>query len=224
MGTVSFASLLNGIGDLMHVEAGETIYHPGSPSSSVFLIVEGLVTVAYLDESGEKLTLAIRGPEDIIGEFGAIGEKFRRHLATAIDGTVLRCISRKDFVRIVFSDIDATRLLMLHFAETAREYEQLAESLAFRPIRPRVALILLRLASKYGTKVHDGTLIDIPWLTHKALADMIGARRESVTLALGRMEREGLITKWRYCLVIKNCMGLEGIVGVPHRKREPVAA
>ena len=53
---VSFEKMLSGLGDLIHADRGETIYHPGTLSTSVHLVESGRVKLAYLDESGKKLT------------------------------------------------------------------------------------------------------------------------------------------------------------------------
>jgi len=102
----SFARLLTDLGDLVHVERGETIYHPGSASTSVFVVEKGRIKLAYLDESGKKLTLSILDQGEIFGEMCLVGEKFRRHLASAIDDTILRCVPRKEFTDAISADLD----------------------------------------------------------------------------------------------------------------------
>jgi CRP/FNR family cyclic AMP-dependent transcriptional regulator len=121
---VSFARLLTDLGDLMHVDRGETVYHPGSPSTSVFVVEKGRVKLAYLDESGKKLTLSILDQGEIFGEMCLVGEKFRRHLASAIEETILRCVPRKEFSDVLGSDPEGLQQLVRHFAQRMREYEE----------------------------------------------------------------------------------------------------
>ena len=54
--TISFERLLSEMGDSIQVDRGETIYQPGNSSDSVYVVEEGRVKLAYLDESGKKLT------------------------------------------------------------------------------------------------------------------------------------------------------------------------
>lgn len=203
----SFARLLTDLGDLMHVERGETIYHPGSASTSVFVVEKGRIKLAYLDESGKKLTLSILDQGEIFGEMCLVGEKFRRHLASAIDDTILRCVPRKEFTDAIAVDLDGLQQLVRHFALRMREYEETLEDLAFRDIQARLSRQLLKLSDEYGVATKEGILIGFP-VTHKELADMIGSARENTTLALNRFEREGILNKSRYRIVIKNEAGL----------------
>ena len=204
---VSFEKMLAGLGDLLHADRGESIYHPGTLSNSVYLVEKGRVKLAYLDESGKKLTLAILDVGEIFGEMCLVGEKHRRHLATAIEETIVRCISKKAFTEVINSRPVNSHILVQHFAHRMREFEETLEDLAFRDIQARLSRQLLKLSDEYGVETKEGILISFP-VTHKELADMIGSARENTTLALNRFEREGILNKSRYRIVIKNEAGL----------------
>jgi len=204
---IVFTDLLSRFGDLLHIARGDTVYHPGTQSTSVYLVEEGRVKLAYLDESGKKLTLSIIDSGEIFGEMCLVGEKTRRHLATAIEDSVIRCIPRKEFSETIESEPENLRLLVRHFARRMQEYEEALEDLAFRDIQARLSRQLLKLSDEYGVETKDGILIGFP-VTHKELADMIGSARENTTLALNRFEREGILDKSRYRIVIKNEAGL----------------
>lgn len=61
-------------------------------------------------------------------------------------------------------------------------------------VEDRLRLMLWHLADRWGRVTPDGTVLPIP-LTHESLACLIGARRSPVSLALGRLRRQGAI--WR---------------------------
>jgi len=204
---ISFAGLLTGVGDLLEADRGETVYHPGAPSNCVYLVESGRVKLAYLDESGKKLTLTIVDAGEIFGEMCLVGEKSRRHLATAIEPTVVRCIDKPEFLRVLGNSPEGLQILVEHFAARMREYEESLEDLAFRDIQARLSRQLLKLSDEYGEETKDGILIGLA-VTHKELADMIGSARENTTLALNRFAREGILEKSRYRIIIKNEDGL----------------
>jgi len=204
---VSFTSLLANVGELLEADRGETIYHPGTTSNSVYLMESGRVKLAYLDESGKKLTLTIVDAGEIFGEMCLVGEKHRRHLATAIEESIIRCITKQAFVKAIREKADGLQLLVEHFAARMREYEESLEDLAFRDIQARLSRQLLKLSDEYGVETKDGILIGLS-VTHKELADMIGSARENTTLALNRFAREGILDKSRYRIIIKNEAGL----------------
>jgi CRP-like cAMP-binding protein len=53
---------------------------------------------------------------------------------------------------------------------------------------------LLQLARTHGTVVTDGVRIELP-LTHVLLGQAVGSARETVTLALSTLEREGFLVR-----------------------------
>ncbi len=204
---VSFAHLLSQLGESLALERGEAIYQPGSPSNAVYLVEEGRVKLAHIDKSGKKLTLAILDPGKIFGEMCLVGEKRRRHQASAIEDAVVRRVGKEEFAHVLNSDPVYSRLLLEHFAHRLREFEEALEDFAFKDIQARLSRQLLKLSDEYGVKTKDGILISFQ-LTHKELADMIGSARENTTLALNRFAREGILDKSRYQIIIKNEEGL----------------
>src|SRR4051794_301224 len=59
----------------------------------------------------------------------------------------------------------------------------------------RVLTLLWHLAERWGRVRRDGILLPLR-LPHKAIARLIGARRPSVTTAIGSLERQGLIERF----------------------------
>ena len=58
----------------------------------------------------------------------------------------------------------------------------------------RLHLVLWHLADRWGRMTPDGVVLQLP-LTHRTLGRLIGARRPSVTSALQRLAREGLVLR-----------------------------
>jgi CRP-like cAMP-binding protein len=58
----------------------------------------------------------------------------------------------------------------------------------------RVVILLWHLAERWGRVRSDGVVLPIR-LTHRVLARLIGARRPSVTTAVGTLERDGRISR-----------------------------
>ena len=64
---------------------------------------------------------------------------------------------------------------------------ELAVAIALEPrVERRLLLKLRQLAERWGRVTPDGIRLDLR-LTHQELANMVGAVRESVTIALGRL-------------------------------------
>ncbi|HAZ30636.1 TPA: hypothetical protein DCY65_03580 [Candidatus Acetothermia bacterium] len=195
-------------GDRIRVLARETVYHPGTPSNAVYLVQDGRVKLSYLHPSGKRITLALRGPGEMFGVMALVGEKRRRHHAEAVADTDLVCVDRDAFLFSarrrpeIFSDF------MGVFGLWVQELEEIVEDLAFRDIQTRLSRQLLRLSNEYGVKTKSGIMIGFR-LTHRDLAEMIGSARENTTVVLNKFEREGILDKRRYQIVIKNIESLK---------------
>ncbi len=63
-----------------------------------------------------------------------------------------------------------------------------------RGVEEKVLLFLWHVAGNWGKVTSAGTLVPFG-LTHEVIADLIGARRPSVTTALAQMEREGKLER-----------------------------
>ncbi len=80
---------------------------------------------------------------------------------------------------------------------------ELAVAIALEPrVERRVLLKLRQLADRWGRVTPDGIRLDLR-LTHQELANMVGAVRESVTIALGRLADAGEIEMRRRHLIIR---------------------
>jgi CRP-like cAMP-binding protein len=58
----------------------------------------------------------------------------------------------------------------------------------------RLLVILWHYADRWGRMTKEGAVLSMP-LTHSVLASIVGARRPSVTTALGRLQEDGLIER-----------------------------
>ncbi len=61
-------------------------------------------------------------------------------------------------------------------------------------IQDRVLMMLWHLAHRWGHVTARGTVLPIP-LTHEALAQLVGARRSPVTVAVGELARQGALER-----------------------------
>lgn len=85
-------------------------------------------------------------------------------------------------------------------AFTARATER-AHTLAFnvainglRHVHVKLLAMFWHLADRFGRVTPEGTHVPLP-LSHADLAELVGAQRPSVSVALKRLEREGLVTR-----------------------------
>ena len=103
-----------------------------------------------------------------------------------------------------------TRLFKL-IGPRIRQIETRVSELVFRATPARLAHLFIQLSERMGKPVHDGIKLQ-PRLTHKNLADLVGAARETVSLILGDFVREGLIRQEKSRITILNMDRLAQVI------------
>jgi CRP-like cAMP-binding protein len=162
----------------------------GSPARSLYLLGSGRVKLER-SSAGHVLPLGHRGPGDLVGEGGVAGGSSTES-ATVVDdvdalvlpiGSVKRLFAQDARVRVA--------ILAAQVERNAAAQERLT-SLLRLGVEARLAEFLLRAGRRWGHAHPSGELVSVSF-THAELATLIGSTRETVTLLLGRMKREGLI-------------------------------
>lgn len=182
---------------------GEIVYQPGDVGSAIYHIKKGKVKLAYLDESGRKLTLSILGNGEFFGEMVLIGEKKREFLAQILQDAVLYEIKEHKFLEFVETHPALALAVIELFGRRTREIERKLEDLVFKDIPTRLSRQLLKLIEEHGKETKNGVQINFK-ITHKELADLIGSARENTTTALNIFAKEGILDKKRYEIIVKD--------------------
>lgn len=208
-GGVKHSRLPEAVEDLIAEEEGqpyrkdEIVFQPGDVEDCLYYISSGVVKLAYLDESGRKLTLTILGQGEIFGEMVLIGKRERDLMAQVLQEAVIFEIEKGRFSRMLSERPELALEVMELFGRRTREIESKLEDLVFKDIPTRLSRQLLKLIEEHGVDTGEGIQIDFK-ITHKELADLIGSARENTTSALGQLAKEGILDKKRYRIVVKD--------------------
>ncbi len=172
-------------------ERGRVIAHPDDPPETIYLIKEGRVKLCRYSAGGRVQILALLERGNIFGERALVGAPGAVH-CEAFEDTLICVLRRQDFEELIQSKPEMALRVMKVLAERLKQAEEVVESLAFRDVPERLAVLLARLAEAYGEPHGEGRRLALRF-THQDLASMIGATRETVTNVLTRFRDEGLI-------------------------------
>jgi CRP-like cAMP-binding protein len=148
------------------------------PEAMSWRLHEGYVRSATWDLEGESITLGIWGPGDVISS----------------EDPVLHPLELKCLTAVVVEHIELDPAE--HFKQLQRERTMLAELLAIQRIRSgdrRLMTLLQWIGQSHGQVNSHGCRLSPSELnlTHKALADLCGLTRVTVTKLLSRFRAEG---------------------------------
>lgn len=172
---------------------GTCIFRPGDLGVSVYMIQEGKVKIYNLTELGQEVTYWYIYPGDLFGLAEVCGGKPRVCFAEAVLDTVALETSN-DCLRVLIDSNPrfAQQIIKVLGARLRQACDTITE-LASSDVTSRLAHLLIKLAQISGAP-HGSGLAIVDKFTHQALANMIGASRQTVTETLNRFKEEGIIS------------------------------
>jgi CRP-like cAMP-binding protein len=174
-------------------EKHQLIYLPNDQNDAVLLLAQGRVKLYHLTGDGKQAVLALIEPGEFFGELALFDTGRREEFAETMENSTVILIPRGEIEALMerhpaFS-VSVTKLIGLR----RRTVERRLKSLLFRSNRERLIHLLLELAEKYGCRTATGILLRIK-LSHQEMSGLIGSTRETVTLLLGELQQERLIS------------------------------
>jgi methanogenic corrinoid protein MtbC1 len=183
------------VGRRRRYQRGEILYWQGSPPGCVYVVIKGKLKVYGISAEGKAHAYDILGQGRLAGATAVLLGLPHETNAEAMDTTEVYSIRPAQF-----EDLLAT--LPLFSVAVAKEQARLARSfslqlrdLSFLDVQERLKLQLVRLAESHGRDTDRGVRIDLD-ITHKDIAELIGAHRSTVTMRLSELEQEGIL--WRH--------------------------
>ena len=196
---------------------GSVIYVPSDQGESVLLLTAGRVKIHHLTPDGKQALLALIDPGELFGELAILDDGKREEFAEAMEACQIVAIPRDVIQDLMEShsqvSLGVTKLLGLR----RRRLERRLKSLLFRSNRERLVHLLVELLEKYGRPAPEGTLIGIR-LSHQELANIIGSTRETVTVLLGELSLDRLLTIKKRKIYVSDPGRLAASIGIESPK------
>ena len=163
----------------------KSLYEAGETPRYAYFITSGIASVVASMEDGSTAEVGLIGREGLVGSFHLLGPApVSTSCFIQLTATALR-IPYSELASI-FRSSEETRYRVLEFAqEQAVSLSQLAGCNRLHENEERLARWLLM--------AQDRTQSDVLHFTQEFLAMMLGARRTTVTVIAGVLQRSGLI-------------------------------
>jgi CRP/FNR family transcriptional regulator len=184
------------------VSKNESLFHEGDDCAYLYLVEDGAVKIMKLLESGKELILGIFRAGEAIGEVALIdGEGYPATAVAHEDATVLM-LSRPDYFYFLDNFPDAPRAIIRDLTLRMRTLSRRVQDLGGGGVDFRLARVLLTLAVRTGQHLDGAWHIPVAF-TRQDLANLVGARLETVILVLTRWRDEGLVTSSSLQLILR---------------------
>jgi len=170
------------------------VYRAGEPADYLYAIIHGRIKLCRIEtETGREAVIDILPEGSLFGEsalYSVAGQ--RANSAVAYENSRLLRIHVADFKRGMAEDDRLHDYTFRLIGQRLEHAERRLADFALNAIPARLDRLLADFSDRYGVSEPEGVLIDIP-LPHREIASIVGSTRESVTVRLNAMRREGTI-------------------------------
>jgi CRP-like cAMP-binding protein len=196
------------------------VYFPDEPGESVLLLTRGRVKIMALTPDGRETIFAFIEPGELFGELAVLDPAPRSEHAEAVEDSHALAIPREELLWLMGRRPDVAMSVTKLLGLRLRRIENRLKNLLFRSNRERTVAVLLELLGSHGQLVGGRWEIGLR-LSHQELANLIGATRETVTLTLGQLQKEGLVevTRRRITVLDRGRLAAEGAGESPRAAR-----
>src|SRR5215216_826464 len=195
----------------INLGAGEVFYTPQEPDGKLFILKQGRVRI-YKMESSREFTLEVVDAGTVFGEVAFTAHRLRDAYAEATEPSILLAMERADVERLIQRKPQVGLHMISLLSERLRYYETRMEDITLKAVPTRLASLILFLVEKEGVQVPGEIRIPTNY-THEHLGTMIGANREAVTRAFGRLQDEGVLQVRRRLIYVEDVEALERAAG-----------
>jgi CRP/FNR family transcriptional regulator, cyclic AMP receptor protein len=175
-------------GSGVHLEVGET-FDMAEDRRALFLLVSGRVRVFEPNHAGRDLTLSVVEGGTVLGQTGFSARRVSR--VEALEPSVVRSLGWDDFEDLARRNSEVGVMMVRLLSERLGVCEDRLSDLVRKEVPARLASLILKFSEYQGIVVSDGSRKVPTRFTHQQLASMVGANREAVSRAFGKLTKGG---------------------------------
>jgi len=171
---------------------GQMLFARGEVGTHLHLIAEGRVRLAVANSDGRELSFQIAEVGDVVGEIALLDGKPRSAEAVALTPVTTFAIERGDFRELWSTHPSISAAIISFLCWRIRDVSGRLEALALDAMEVRLAKFLLLALD--GRRPAPGRRIPLELgFNQSELAQLLGASRPKINVALGELEQVGAI-------------------------------
>lgn len=178
---------------------GEHFYSPMRPPCSLYVLLDGRVSVTRLTREGKRLVTDVLKADDVFGDLSFCKVGSDKEFAEALTDCRALAVDSRRAKALIASHPELTIRLLTGVANRLYAACDRLEEFAYSPVETRIASALLRIAG------HSGRMVPV---SHQFLAEMAGTYRETATRALEVFQVREMLQLGRCAIEIRNPQGL----------------
>lgn len=196
------------------IKKGDTLFYQGDETSKLTYIKSGFVKLFQTAEDGREPVVYLYGPPTILG-LRALTSKDHTywHSSEALTDCEIISVPVEEYKTILANHPEYIVDLLYLFIQRLNYTERRLYGFITAETTTRVAAFLYDCALRFGEKNGQKISIPVP-LTHQLISEFVGAARESVTISLNKLVKEGIVAHTRGSVIVLNFPKLEIHAGI----------
>ena len=190
--------------DVEMAARGALIYAAEQPARDLLLLRSGQVALCLLSPESRPLTLCVLEPGQLFGHVALTGGAYDT-LAEALTPVRFSRIPREEALRLIEREPALALALLEDIGRHRLAVSRRLDEVAFKSVPARLASLLLDMAAPEGS----AQTAQFPRRSHRQLAEMINAYRETVTKVIKQFRAARLLEIDRSTITLLNRPGLE---------------
>ena len=190
---------------------GETFYAPWEHDGKLFILKKGRMRL-YRTEGSREFTLEVVDAGTVFGEVAFTPHALRESYAEAMEPSVVFAMERAEVERLILQKPQVGIRIISLLSERLHYYETRMQDVTLKEVPARLASLILFLVKSEGVQRPGEIRIPTSY-THEHLGTMIGANREAVTRAFGRLQDEGALQIRRRLIYVEDLGALQRTAG-----------
>ena len=174
-----------------HFGDREAIFHGGDEPGHVFQLVKGSVALCNYSVDGQEIILTKFQSGDWFGDTGIMDGRPRINTAIAFGGADVLALNRADFNQLCERHPQIRHSFSLMQANHIRMLLNLLVDASLLRLPGRVLRTIQRLLVSQGKQDSDG--LQYIECSHEELARYVAASRQSTSIELKKLEKEGIL-------------------------------
>lgn len=159
----------------------------------VYKIVEGLIKITKLHQSGDEKVFDILGPNDYVALLAVLqGDEEYIATATALTDVTMRRFSKKDIEEAYSSNAMFQTNCMKCVVTRSKTFHNYLFNVSNVDPEEKILSVLQLLANKFGRVENDIVYVTLPF-SKTVLANIIGVRRETLSRKLSSMKKDNIL-------------------------------
>jgi CRP-like cAMP-binding protein len=191
---------------------GEPLLERGRHGSNMMILVSGRARVTATSAEGKEVTLMILEAGMTLGELALLDGKPRSADVVAMTSCLVLLVERRDFLPLLTQNPDLALRLMGVLCDRLRATSLVLEEVALTDIPTRLASVLLKLSTRYGSDHARGRRIQLR-LSQADLSSLVAATRESVNKQLRSWREQGILDEEDGHIILRRPETLQALAG-----------